>query len=352
MYEAWRGRALVLLKLGRHGEVVEQLERLLDKSGMRAADWGLHAQALTGLGRFEEALNSFDRQLADDPESASGWTGRGLLLRQCMRFEDAVEALSRATALAPDAADLWLELGATYDLLRESDKALDAYKTAHLKEPGGAKTRLKLAQHLIVRSRCDEALRVIGEPDMSDPAQRSLAFTAVWAYCALDRLEDARAVLSSLLQAGSLKTVDLTNLVPLVSEVSRNRGGGAARRRWITMLVQNFAERGVANYLAFGLAAAIPAFIPPIVSHQDGVEALAAWEAVAGAHPEFELSLRLVKAAVEYRESGDERVLLTLPAEERAILEEILKALASTQEGIIESHTSIRTKKAVKRRKR
>ena len=51
---------------------------------------------------------------------------------------------------------------------------------------------------------------------------------------------------------------------------------------------------------------------------------LQAWERAACDYEEFALPLRLLRAAVEYRETKDKRVLLRLPVEEREILQPLL----------------------------
>jgi len=49
------------------------------------------------------------------------------------------------------------------------------------------------------------------------------------------------------------------------------------------------------------------------------------WRDMAEGREELELAVRLLDAAVRYRETKDQRVLLELPAEERAVLEEALQ---------------------------
>lgn len=51
------------------------------------------------------------------------------------------------------------------------------------------------------------------------------------------------------------------------------------------------------------------------------------WQERGGEYDALTIPLRLLDAAVRYRETHDQRVLLRLPMEERKVLEKILKVL-------------------------
>jgi hypothetical protein len=48
------------------------------------------------------------------------------------------------------------------------------------------------------------------------------------------------------------------------------------------------------------------------------------WRELGGKHDALQIPLRLLDAAVRYRDTQDQRVLLRLPIEERKILEQIV----------------------------
>lgn len=350
--EVYRERGQVLLLLGDYTQAAGAYEQLIGTSAMTAVDWGNHAHALAGLGRYEDALNSLDRQLAGDPESVVALYNRGVVLSEVKRYEDAVDAFNSAAALPNADADVWLALGASYNFLHDFSQALDAFRTAFQKDPEGTEPRLRLVQQLLALGHFSEALPILGNPDLSDPNQHRLAFMKVWADCGLDQSEDARAILDSLLRSGSPAAADHAMIAPLVMQMSRHPGGENAQRGWISLLMESFTTHGAANQLAAGLVRAIPVCIPPMLSHDLARQWLLQWRAAAGSHPEFDMPLRLLHAAIEYRESGDERVLLSLPAEERRILEEVLESAAPPEQMQKNAAATTRAKKAGRQRKR
>jgi tetratricopeptide (TPR) repeat protein len=351
-YRAMRRRGQLLLELGRYSEAVAAFEQLIASDAMEREDWGWQGQALEHLGRFEEALDSFDRQLAGDPDSVVAWLGRGRVLRAMERYHEALDAFSRANTLAPADAGVWLELGETYNVIGDPDQALDAFQVAHQGDPSSTGIRLVLTYQLLSLGRYDQALHSAGTPDISNPEHHALAFGKVGAYCGLDLLEEAQAVLESMLRAGSADVVDRTAVGSLLMEVIGNRGGEAAQRRWVSMLVESYTEHGAASQLAAGLVSAITGFIPPNLNPQSASEWLDLWREIAGPYPEFDMPLRLLAAAGVYQQSGDERVLMVLPAEERAILEEVLGSIAPPRERPNDSHVPGRATKGARRRRR
>ena len=76
--------------------------------------------------------------------------------------------------------------------------------------------------------------------------------------------------------------------------------------------------------LSKGLIQSIPALTPPLIGDAAAETWQDTWLELTGDRQEFALPLRLLNAAVRYRESHDRRVLLELPIEERRLLEPLL----------------------------
>ncbi|KAF3887580.1 MULTISPECIES: hypothetical protein [Nostocales] len=95
----------------------------------------------------------------------------------------------------------------------------------------------------------------------------------------------------------------------------------------IKTLIELYDRYELASVLAQGLVRqrSIQALMSEIVSNKAAQSWLEVWREVVGSRPEFQISLRLLNAAVRYRETkGDRRVLLELPIEERKLLQEVL----------------------------
>jgi hypothetical protein len=68
----------------------------------------------------------------------------------------------------------------------------------------------------------------------------------------------------------------------------------------------------------------IPMLMSEMVSDKAAQKWLEMWQELGSNYTEFQIPLRLLDAAVRYREKSDKRVLLSLPIEERKLLEQVL----------------------------
>jgi tetratricopeptide (TPR) repeat protein len=86
------------------------------------------------------------------------------------------------------------------------------------------------------------------------------------------------------------------------------------------------SQINISSLLRQGIVCHIPEVMSDMISDKAARTWLEIWQELVGDKPEFQIALRLLNAAVEYREKkGDRRVLLSLPIEERKILEPLLK---------------------------
>jgi hypothetical protein len=77
--------------------------------------------------------------------------------------------------------------------------------------------------------------------------------------------------------------------------------------------------------LAQGLVGSISELMSEMVSDKARQTWLEVWQELTSDRTQFQLPLRLLNAAVRYRETkGDKRVLLQLPIEERNLLKPLL----------------------------
>ncbi|MGR3276240.1 hypothetical protein ACSYAD_14130, partial [Acaryochloris marina NIES-2412] len=93
----------------------------------------------------------------------------------------------------------------------------------------------------------------------------------------------------------------------------------------IQKLIPLFTEYQFLNSLGVGLIKSCDALISEMVSQNAAQAWLEVWTEAAEEHEEFKIPLRLLKAAVHYKEAPDDpRVFLQLPTEERTILKQAL----------------------------
>ena len=92
----------------------------------------------------------------------------------------------------------------------------------------------------------------------------------------------------------------------------------------IAALLACYAKHGVLTSLGQGLVRGIATLYSCMTSNTAAQTWWDIWQERAGGYDEFTIPLRLLDAAVSYRETHDQRVLLRLPMEERKVLEQIL----------------------------
>ena len=92
----------------------------------------------------------------------------------------------------------------------------------------------------------------------------------------------------------------------------------------IAALLACYAKHGVLTSLGQGLVRGIVTLYSSMTSNTAAQTWRDIWQKHAGGYDEFTIPLRLLDAAVHYRETHDQRVLLRLPMEERKVSEQIL----------------------------
>jgi tetratricopeptide (TPR) repeat protein len=217
-----------------------------------------------------------------------------------------------------------LELGLTHNILGNFDQALEDLRAASERNPDSIKIRTMLIEQLLVLGRLSEALDLVGSPDIADPQQHPLLLAKVWAYWRLNQEDEAGAILNSLLQAGSAAATDRATLAGLLMALTADFGGEPVCLRRAALLVESYRTHNVLGQLGAGLVAAIAGLVGADADHRIMRQWASIWKEAAGSYVELELPLRLLEAAVEYQESGDDRVLLALPLEEREILHSMI----------------------------
>ena len=93
----------------------------------------------------------------------------------------------------------------------------------------------------------------------------------------------------------------------------------------ITTLITLYNKHQVISALGQGLVRSIPALMSEMVSDKAAQTWLEVWQELTSDYTQFQIPLRLLNAAVRYRQTkGDKRVLLELPIEERNLLKPLL----------------------------
>lgn len=108
---ALASRAHVRAELGRPGQAISDLQRLVERHPQAgAAPWFNLAYLLEQAERFDESEAAFRRAVELDPKLDRAWYGLGLILIRQQRYDEAVAALKRNTELQPMSPYGWYQL--------------------------------------------------------------------------------------------------------------------------------------------------------------------------------------------------------------------------------------------------
>jgi tetratricopeptide (TPR) repeat protein len=117
--DATRGRAMILLQLGRTPEALDAWNDVIAVGGETPMSLTQRAVALQRLGRPDEALRDTDAALRLDPQDRGALVNRVALLTELLRLDDAKKAAQDALRAWPELPELHLNLSIVHMLLGE-----------------------------------------------------------------------------------------------------------------------------------------------------------------------------------------------------------------------------------------
>jgi tetratricopeptide (TPR) repeat protein len=113
----------------------------------------------------------------------------------------ATGCLDRWRKLRPESAAVWRYQGMLADLSSNKEGAVEAYTEALRLDPSNREDQLALARTLVKQNKPDEALPLLEGLTRGGPVNPDVLLLLARCYRALDRLDDARRVLVSILEA-------------------------------------------------------------------------------------------------------------------------------------------------------
>lgn len=116
----------------------------------------------------------------------------------------------------------------------------------------------------------------------------------------------------------------------------------------VATLVQLYDENGVLAEVGTGIVEMLPDLLTPVLSDYTVDAFNAAFQSAGKGHEEWEIPLRLLDAAVRWRKTRDPAVLLSLRAEERAVLIEALSLMPEETRADSSAGTGIHFRKGRK----
>ncbi|WP_242720917.1 tetratricopeptide repeat protein [Microcoleus vaginatus] len=355
--EIWVGGGNVLYNLKRYEEALASYDRALELDPNDKLAWYMRADVLNNLERYEEALVSFDRALGLDSNYPQDWIKRGNILKYLDRYEEALESYDRALKLDANYQGGWLLRGDFLHYLKHYEKALESYDRAIELDDNDSLTWATRGDILKDLKRYEEALvsydraiklddndrlTWVSRGDVLNNLQRYeealvsfdraltlgpdlYAFNRAIPILGLNRWDEGIAALDDAFQSvESDDESDAHEAELIINNLFANKDAAIWKPR-IASLIPVYEKHEYLSILGQGIVRNIPALMSEMVSDKAARTWLELWQELTSNYKQFQIPIRLLNAAVRYKETkGDRRVLLELPIEERNLLEPLV----------------------------
>ena len=324
---AWVQRGDVLDNLQRYEEALESCDRAIKLEANYQWAWAKRGDVLDNLQRYEEALESFDGAIALDDNYQWAWTNRGNVLTYLKRYNEALESVDRALELDANDQWAWVHRGGVLSNLKRYEEALVSYDRAIELNPNNKWAWFSRGWTLDNLGRYEEALiscdKAIELGDLDSPVFLNRAI----AILGLNRWDEGIAALDDAfqrLEPGDKAEADDADLIIRNLFINTHDIAISPQTR-ITSLIAVYEKHTYLSVLGQGIVRNIPALMSEMVSDKAARTWLELWQELTSNYEEFQIPIRLLNAAVRYKETkGDRRVLLELPIEERNLLEPLV----------------------------
>ena len=249
-------------------------------------------------------------------------------IENCKEKKDYVSALNLANklvAIRGKARD-WLEKGRCLHNLERYDEALESYDRAIELDDNDRFNWVCRGDLLNNLQRYEEALASFDRAIALDEQYLSVFFARAIAILELNRWDEGITALDDAfqrLEADDEASPDDPELI--IRNLFANTHNPAITQTRITSLIAVYEKHKYLSILGQGIVRNIPALMSEMVSDKAARTWLELWQEPTSNYEQFQIPIRLLNAAVRYKETkGDRRVLLELPIEERNLLEPLV----------------------------
>jgi tetratricopeptide (TPR) repeat protein len=364
---AWVNRGNVLNNLKRYDEALASCDRVIELDANDPYPWNNRGIALKNLKRYDEALASYDRAIELDANYLYAWDNRGILLDNLKRYDEALASHDQVIELDANDQWAWNNRGNVLNNLKRYEEALASYDKAIEIDANYLRAwadrgyiRGKQGYLLGKPEYYEEALlsfnKMIELDEQNDTAWNNRG----WVLCRLGRYDQALISLEKAIELGFPKwyaffnraesllamnqwdegitalddaiyrftqadMTEIDNTEAIVRNLFNNTSDIAISKTCIKTLIKLYNKHNIISILGQGIVRNIPALMSEMVSNKATRTWLELWQEPTSNYEQFQIPMRLLNAAVHYKETkGDRRVLLELPIEERNLLEPLV----------------------------
>lgn len=329
---AWGDRGNVLDKLERDEEALASFDKAIELDSDDAWAWSQRGDVFNKLKRYEEALASYDKAIELDFNYAWVWGQRGDVLNKLERYQEALASLEKAydkaIELYPDLAWAWANRGWLLNQLERYQEAFTSYDKAIELNPDDVWAWRMRGTSLVNLRHYEEALKSYEQAIALGEQSSDLFFKYGIALLGLNRWDESINALDDALNGclADEEEIDADDTALIIRNLFNNTNDAEMWRSRLKTLIELYYKHKVLSALGQGLVRSIPALMSEMVSDKAAQIWLELWQELTSDYIEFQIPLRLLNAAVRYRETkGDKRVLLELPIEERKLLQQVLE---------------------------
>lgn len=358
----WLRLGVLLFWIERYEEALTSLDKVIELDPNNVDAWYFRGILLNLLSRHEQALASYQRVIDLNPDYLKVWSVQGITLARLKRYEEALASFNKAFELAPKEAfeaSVWYELGGVLQKLERYEEALASFNKVIEIDPSHKKAWVFTAVTLLNTKRWDEAVTSLDKVIELDRNNASALLLRGWVLNIFGRYEEALESFNKAIALGEQSSEiflyfgeallalnrwdegianldealsrfahahepDIRDLAAIIRNLFKSTHDAAIWRSRLTTLIALYDKHQVISALGQGLGRSIPALMSEMVSDKAAQTWLEVWRELVSDIPEFQIPLRLLNAAVRYRDKGDKRVLLELPIEERNLLKPLL----------------------------
>jgi len=324
-WEWIRGCCLHLLE--RYDEALASFYKAIELHPNDAIVWFFLGNALLSLKRYEEVLTCCNKAIELHLNNAEVWYLRSMILSMLKRYEEALTSLNKTIELHPNDAISWELRGQMLLILKNYDEALESFNKAIELDSNSASSWGMRGMVLYYFKRHKEALASINKATELGEQSSYVFFTRAKSLLALNQWDEGSAALDDAFHrfAHADELYNKGDVKEIVCNLFNSTHDASIWRARLTTLIQLYDKHQVVYALVKGIVGSIPTLMSPMISDVAARTWLEVWRELTSDRPKFQIPLRLLNAAVRYRETkGNPRVLLELPVEERKLLKPLL----------------------------
>jgi tetratricopeptide (TPR) repeat protein len=323
---AWADRGEVLCNLKRYEEALESFDRAIELDANYQWAWANRGNVLDNLKRYDEALVSYDRAIEIDTNDKWAWNKRGNVLNNLKRYDEALVSYDRAIEIDTNDKWAWNKRGNVLNNLKRYDEALVSYDRAIEIDTNYQSAWFQRGWVLDILGRYEEALISCDKAIELGYQHSYVFFNRAIAILGLNRWDEGITALDDAFQRlESDNEASIEDAKLIICNLFANTHDSTITQTRITSLIAVYEKHKYLSILGQGIVRNIPALMSEMVSDKAARTWLELWRELTRNYKQFQIPMRLLNAAVRYKETkGDRRVLLELPIEERTLLEPLV----------------------------